>query len=136
MRLLYSVPSLGFDESKGPPSFVFVTYQLPLETVPYQFPEDAGFFVTNGWLGQSGTYRQRITILDPEGNLWLDTGEREIILEQDDIPYMAVTFFQGLEFTDVGVYRIEVELDDTPVLNYPYRVLLAELEIDANGEKS
>lgn len=128
MQLLYSVPSLGFDESKGPPSFVFVTYQLPLDELPYQFPEEAGFFITNGWLGAAGTYRQRMTILDPSGKLWLDTEERPIELAKDDSPYMAVTFFQGLKFELAGTYRIEVELNDEPVLNYPFEVVIAQPE--------
>ena len=126
MQLLYSVPSLGFDESKGPPSFVFVTHQLPLDEVPYQFPDDAGFFITNGWLGSKGSYIQRITIAEPGGSLWLDSGPRAIELEQDNIPFMAVTFLQGLCFETFGEYRIEVELDDNAVLSYPYFVVASE----------
>lgn len=128
MRILYSVPSLGFDESKGPPSFVFVTHQLPLDEVPYQFPSDAGFFITNGWLGSQGSYVQRITIAEPEGTLWLDSGPRELVLEQDNIPFMAVTFLQGLLFEAYGEYRIEIELDEKPILNYPFFVVAAENE--------
>ncbi len=123
-HLLYSVPSLGFDESKGPPSFVFVTHQLVLDEIPYQFPEDAGFFITNSWLGPSGSNQQNIRILGPSGRLWLETENRSLELEDPDIPYMVVTFFKGVKFAEAGVYRVEILLNDSLKSSYPFHVKL------------
>ncbi|MFA5507755.1 MAG: hypothetical protein WC423_20160, partial [Vulcanimicrobiota bacterium] len=103
LQLLYSVPSLAIDESKGPPSFVFVTHQLILDQFPYKFPETAGFFVTNGWLGEPGEYQQRILVSKPDGSPLIDTTSRPFTLEDQTIPYTAITFFQGLEIAEPGL---------------------------------
>lgn len=101
-QLLYSVPSLGFDESNGPPTFVFVTHQLAFDRFPYSFPEDAGFFISNGWLGARGIYQQRIEIKDPSGERLAESGQRSLELTGDNIPYLAVTFFMGISFAAPG----------------------------------
>lgn len=124
LQLLYSVPSLGIDESKGPPSFVFVTHQLVLDQFPYKFPESAGFFITNCWLGQPGEYEQRILVDQPDGEPLIDTTSRVFELKDPDIPYTAITFFQGLELATSGVYRVTVFNNDRKVLEYPLHVHL------------
>ena len=121
--LLYSIPSLGLDDSKGPPSLVFVTYELPLHEFPYSFPEDAGFFVSNGWLGRPGSYQQRIELSDPQGELIAETGNREIVLV-DDMPYMAITYLMGLTFASAGRHRVKVFLNDQEILSYPLSLVL------------
>lgn len=125
LQLLYSVPSLGLDDSKGPPTFVFVTHEIPLHEFPYAFPDDAGFFVSNGWMGQPGTHRQRIELFDPEGGLMAETGDRELGLH-DERPYMAITYFQGLTFKTPGKYRIRVSLNGEEKLSYPLYLTQAD----------
>lgn len=122
VQLLYSVPSLGVDESKGPPSFLFVTHQLVLDELPYSFPETSGFFITNGWLGAPGVHHQQITIQQPDGSLLVDTSERPFELEDADIPYTAITFFQGLELKSPGIYRVGISLDGELLCEYPFHV--------------
>lgn len=119
VQLLYSVPSLGIDESKGPPSFLFVTHQIVLESFPYKFPDTSGFFISNCWLGSPGSHRQQIVIYKPGGDVLVDTTERPFQLEDSEIPYTAITFFQGLEFLSPGVYSICVSLDGELVCEYP-----------------
>ena len=122
IQLLFSVPSLGLDESKGPPSFLFVTHQLVLDEFPYQFPESAGFFVSNCWLGDEGEYTQRITISQPDGSKLIDTTDRPFELEDSDIPYTAITFFQGLEIAAPGIFRVNVYLGDILMMEYPLHI--------------
>lgn len=122
VQLLYSVPSLGIDESKGPPSFVFVTHQLVLDEFPYKFPDSAGFFITNAWLGAPGKYTQRIVVARPDLSHLIDTGDRPFELEDPTIPYTAITFFQGLELTTPGHYQITVFRDAQPVRRFPLHV--------------
>lgn len=130
LQLLYSVPSLGIDESKGPPSFVFVTHQLVLDEFPYHFPESAGFFITNGWLGPPGPYEQRVVIHTPDGGELIDTTDRPFYLEDPDVPYTAITFFQGLVVESPGIYRVSVYCGEKVVLEYPLhlRADLREVE--------
>ncbi len=124
LELLYSVPSLGYDESKGPPSFVFVTHQIVLDAVPFAFPEDAGFFIVNGWLGEEGPHQQNIAIRKPSGQLWVETGPRDLQLESVEVPYMAVTFFKGVEIPEEGIYSIEVWGDGELRLRYPFHIVV------------
>lgn len=118
LKLLYSVPSLGLDDSKGPPTFVFVTHEIPLPEFPYTFPEDAGFFITNGWLGEASSHQQQIELRDPQGHLVAETGNRELSIP-DERPYTAITYFMGLSFPQPGRYELRISLDQTEVLTYP-----------------
>lgn len=127
--LLYSVPSLGFDESKGPPTFVFVTHEIPLNAFPYSFPEDAGFFVTNGWLGEPGNYQQRIQILSPKRDLLVDSDERPFALTAKNTPYMAVTFFTGVTFEYPGEYKVVVSVNALEHLAYPLHITEAPADV-------
>lgn len=129
LQLLYSVPSLGLDDSKGPPSFVFVTHEIPLHEFPYSFPEDAGFFVSNGWLGEPGTYTQRLELYSPQGKLLAETGDRELALV-DERPYMAVTYFMGVTFEVPGRYELRVFTNGDEVLRYPLFITQAEPEVE------
>ncbi len=132
LQLLYSVPSLGLDDSKGPPSFVFVTHEIPLHEFPYSFPDDAGFFVTNGWLGQPGEHTQRIELYSPEGKLLAETGDRELGLV-DERPYMAITYFMGVTFEAPGKYELRVFTNGEEVLRFPLYITQAEPETDDEG---
>lgn len=122
--LQFSVPSLGFDESKGPPTFKFVFFELPLDKFPYRFPETAGFFITNCWVGAAGEFQQRLVIRCGE-DVVVDAAPRPFLLEDARVPYMAVTFVQGVEFPRAGDYDVEIFLDQKSVMTYPLRVCQA-----------
>lgn len=124
LQLLYSVPSLGLDDSKGPPSFIFVTHEIPLPEFPYTFPEEAGFFITNGWLGSPGQHSTRMLLQTPDGQTLADTGERPIDLP-DSHPYTAITFLQGLTFPEPGLYQVLIWGDGQEFLRFPLRLTLA-----------
>lgn len=128
VQLLYSVPSLGIDESKGPPSFLFVTHQIVLDSFPYRFPDSSGFFITNAWLGPVGRHSQQIVIYRPDGKVLVDTTARPFELEDPEIPYTAITFFQGLEFQQSGLYSVCVSLDGELVCEYPLHLRLESKE--------
>lgn len=117
-HLQYSVPCLGFDESKGPPSFMFVFYELPLEQFPYRFPETAGFFVVNGWVGGQGTFQQRLVLKADAETVLVDTDKRPFTMEDGKTPFMSVNFVQGIEFPRPGAYTVEVYLDDELMTSY------------------
>lgn len=116
--LQFSFLCLGVDEQQGPPCFNYVFYELPLPEFPYRFPETAGFFLVNGWSGAAGEFVQAARILDPEGDVLMDTGIRPLVLESPDVPFMSVTFVQGFEFPSPGVYRVEVVLEGHKVADY------------------
>lgn len=124
-QLLYSIPSLGFDESSGPPTFVCVTHQLAMRSFPYSFPESSGFFISNGWLGAPGVYHQLIELYKPSGELLLESGQRPLELIRENVPYMAVTFLMGVTFECPGEHTVVVSLDGQPKVSYPLHILEA-----------
>lgn len=119
VQLLYSVPSLGIDESQGPPTLVFVTHQIPLDRFPYSFPSDGGFVISNGWLGEPGVYAQRIELFNPKGNVMIDSGARSFELTDDSTPYLVVTFMMGVTFEEPGKHTVVVSLNGRAALSYP-----------------
>jgi len=122
-QLLYSVPSLGIDESQGPPTLVFVSHQLPLDRFPYSFPSDGGIVISNGWLGEPGFYAQRIELFNPQGGVMVDSGARTFELTNAHTPYLAVTLLLGLTFPEPGQHTVVVSLNGRAVLSYPMHIL-------------
>lgn len=123
LQLLYSIPSLGFDESNGPPTIVFATHQIIVESLPYSFKGESGFFITNGWLGPLGRYRQRIELFTPTGEPLVESGQRLIEIERDDLPYTVVTRFIGVTFFYAGAYTVAVSVDDRYQVSYPLHII-------------
>lgn len=124
-QLLYSVPSLGFDESKGPPTLVFITHQLIVDALPYSFTDQSGFFISNGWLGRPGRYHQAIDLLTPSGHPLVSSGPRLIAIVEEGFPYLAVTHFTGVTFSTEGCHTVVVSIEGRHRTSYPLHVMTA-----------
>ncbi|HEY3997684.1 MAG TPA: hypothetical protein VGO93_02385 [Candidatus Xenobia bacterium] len=132
--LQFSIPCLEVNEEKGPPSFNYIFYELPFPQFPFKFPDNAGFFIANGWCNGLGEYKQRMRIYGPrpQGQSLLDeaplvdTGEQPFSLKERETPFMAINFIQGMEFKAPGTYRIQVLLNDEVALEYPMVVRQAQ----------
>jgi len=126
--LQYSLLCLGYDETKGSPILQFVVHHLPLGPFPYEFPEDAGIFLVNGFIGVSETLRPRFRLLDPEGTVMMEQS-LEIQPHEPGVagPMLSVAFLTGLRFAHSGEYWIEVWLDEERLTRYPLWV--EELEV-------
>ena len=144
--LQFSVPCLEVSEDKGPPSFKYIFYELPFPQFPFKFPENAGFFIANGWCNGKGEFRQRMKIFGPKGKggpppasmglepgtdmggdaPLVDTKDQPFSLKERETPFMAINFIQGFEFREPGTYRIQILLNEEVVLEYPMVVRLAE----------
>lgn len=119
VQLLYSVPSLSVDQSKGAPSLNLVTHQLALREFPFQFPEKAGFFVTNAWLGEPGSYEQKIIISKPDGSSLVETAAMAFELEHSQKVHTMVSFFQGLKIEVPGLYSVKILFNGEAVRHFP-----------------
>ncbi|MBI3923982.1 MAG: hypothetical protein HY319_00425 [Armatimonadetes bacterium] len=126
--LQFSVPCLGVDERDGPPCFMYVFYELPLNHFPYKFPETAGFFIVNGWSQGRGRFRQQVRIRGADGQVLLDPPPREFVLADPRYPYMMVNFIQGFEFPRPGDYSVEILLEGEPVMSYSLGITRAPAE--------
>ena len=122
MQLQYSFLCLGYDETKGPPTFQHVLHELPLPSFPYQFPEGAGLFVANGWHD-----------LPEKGICKLQLGFSEEILVEEQFTLvgqrgfqLSLVFLEGLLFEQPGEYWISCWLDEKRLAHYPLQVVDAE----------
>lgn len=131
-RLQFSVPCLQIDDQKGPPSFMYVFYEMPFPEFPFTFPEGQGFFVANGWCNGLGSFVQRMKILDPDRKQLVDTNEQPFQLKKSEEPFMAVNFITGMQFSKPGTYWIQIYLDNQLALEYPLPVRQAEEKPEAN----
>lgn len=121
-RLQFSIPCLQVDEEKGPPSFMYVFYEIPLPEIPFTFPDKEGFFIANGWCNGVGDYTQRLKILNPDRSVAADTQDQPFKLKSKEEPFMAVNYLQGMHFAKAGTYTIQVYLKNELVLEYPLPV--------------
>ena len=127
-HLQYSLICLGYDETKGSPIFQFVVHHLPLGPLPYEFPEDAGFFLVNGFQGTGEVLRPQLRFLDPEEQVLF---EQQVELQPQESgvpgPMLSVVYVTGLIFRLAGDYHVEVWLEDRRLTRYPLWV--EELEL-------
>lgn len=125
-RLQFSVPCLQVNDDKGPPSFMYVFYEMPFPEFPFAFPEGQGFYVANGWCNGLGGHVQRMKILSPKKESLVDTGDQPFTLKKSEEPFMAVNFISGMKFDTPGVYWLQVYLDNQLALEYPMPVRKAD----------
>jgi hypothetical protein len=126
-ELQYSFLCLGFDETKGPPTFQNVLHELPLPEFPYAFPEQSGLFLVNGWNYLEQPEPIRIVIAM--------SGQRPVadyrfILkpESGKTFQLSLLFLEGLTFPVPGSYEVSIILGEELYSQYPLEVIEAPLE--------
>ena len=122
MQLQYSLICLGYDETKGPPSFQHVISELPLSSFPYQFPEGSGVFVVNGWHGLPEKGQCKLQISFGEEVLM----EERFALNGQGVFQLSLVFLEDLLFEQPGEYWISVWHDEKRFAHYPLHVVDAE----------
>ncbi len=139
--LQFSIPCFQVREDEGkPPSFEFIFYELPFPRFPFPPREDDpehekykdrwtnwGFFVANGWCNGKGDFIQSMQIVKPDKKTVLvATGDQPFTLADNNTPFMAINFFQGIRFEEAGIHWIQVFLNNELVLEYPLTIRKAE----------
>lgn len=124
VKLQYSLVCLGYDESKGPPSFQNVIHELPLAPFPYEFPDGAGLFLVNGWLNLPATARCTVKIEGPAGPI-VDQ-QFELTAQPESAFQLSLVFLEGIAFPEPGDYWVSCGLDGQAFTRYPLLVLDAE----------
>lgn len=106
MKLQYSLFCLGYDESKGAPTFQFVIHELPLGPYPHRFPDGSGLFWINGFAEVLGVCKIRLKMSTPQGDTLF---EQELPIQAEkDGRVLSVAFLEGLTFPSAGIYTAEV----------------------------
>ena len=122
--LQFSVPCLEVvDEESKPPSFNYLFYELPLPELPFQ----VSFYVANGWCNGKGSFVQKMEIIKPDKHTALvQTGDQPFQLTDSATPFMAVNFFQNIQFPEAGTYWFRVYLGGKKIIEYPMTVRVAK----------
>ena len=108
MKLQYSLFCLGYDESKGAPTFQFVVHELPLGPYPYTFPEGSGVFWVNGFSGLNEVAKVSLKLSAPDGSVLL---QQDLPVQcEDGGRVLSVAFLEGLTFPSPGFYVAEVSV--------------------------
>ena len=110
MKAQYSLFSLGYDESKGAPTFQFVVHELPLGPYPHTFPEGSGLFWINGFSEVSGISKVRLKMSAPDGTSLFEQSF-PLQPEEGGSRVLSVAFLEGLTFPSAGLYTAEVWQD-------------------------
>jgi hypothetical protein len=123
--LQFSLVCLGYDETKGPPTFQHVVQELALGPFPYAFPEGAGLFLVNGWNGLAEQTETRVRLLSPSGKPLLDN---KISLQASVTGNcLSVIFLEGLVFAESGPFWFEIFLGSELRRRFP--LLIEEVEM-------
>lgn len=82
-------------------------------------------FLANRWSKGSGSFTQKIRIMNPKDNsIVFQTDEQVFELSDIDRHHTLVSRFNNLVFPNPGKYWVEVLLDGELVINYP--IMLTE----------
>ncbi|MDD3905984.1 MAG: hypothetical protein PHS46_05580 [Candidatus Omnitrophica bacterium] len=82
-------------------------------------------FLANRWSKGSGSFTQKIRIMNPKDNsIIFQTDEQVFELSDIDRHHTLVSRFNNLVFPNPGKYWVEVLLDGELVINYP--IMLTE----------
>ncbi len=127
MNLQYSLFCLGYDESKGAPTFQFVVHELPLGPYPHTFPEGSGVFWVNGFHGVESVTKVRLKMSTPGGELLFEQ-EFPIQPEEGGSRVLSVAFLEGLTFPSAGLYLAEVFHDTTLLSQHTLEAVEVEIQ--------
>ncbi len=82
--------------------------------------------VANRWTSGEGTFRQKTSIMRPDGHTPLVAGrEIGVRLADGSKTHTTVETFLGVEFRETGTYWVEVNLDGELRMRYPFTIKLA-----------
>lgn len=127
MKLQYSLFCLGYDESKGAPTFQFVVHELPLGPYPHTFPDGSGLFWVNGFSHVENVSKVRLKMCTPEGDTLFEQ-EFPIQPEEGGNRVLSVAFLEGLTFPSPGFYRAEVFHDTTLLSQHTLEAIEVDIQ--------
>lgn len=81
------------------------------------------FFIVNRWIYGMGKFKQKIAIKNPDLNSnVVEVADQEFVLQNETSPANIVSGLVNVNFEKVGVYWVEISLDDELVMSYPLPV--------------
>jgi len=78
----------------------------------------------NRWTAGVGNFTEHTKIVMPDQSTVLRENKMKFNLDRPENSRTNVHLFGNVEFTESGVYQIEVNVDDVLKLRYPFPVIL------------
>jgi hypothetical protein len=107
-------------EMTGMLTLVGVLSIIPVPKVPISVYK---MFVLNRWTAGVGQFNETVRLLAPDGTTVLRKNDIRFALQDAAHNATNVTFLGQLELPALGIYHIEVLVDDVMKLRYPLPVL-------------
>ena len=118
-------------EANGNIFLVGVLNQIVVPQVPVTANKLACF---NRWTAGVGEFNEVVKLLAPDQSTVVRENTLAFSLENPGMTRTNVHLFQNVEFTEAGVYYVEVTVDDVLKLRYPLPLVV--MPQDQNGDGS
>ncbi|MFP6902371.1 MAG: hypothetical protein VCB81_01805 [Verrucomicrobiia bacterium] len=103
-------------EANGNIFLIGVLNQIVVPQVPVAANKLACF---NRWTAGVGEFNEVVKLLAPDQSTVVRENALGFTMENPGVVRTNVHMFQGVEFTEAGVYYVEVTIDDVLKLRYP-----------------
>ena len=108
-------------EANGNPILIGILSQLVVPQLPVTAFKLVCF---NRWAAGVGNFTEHTKIVMPDQSTVLRENKMKFNLDRPENSRTNVHLFGNVEFTEAGVYQIEVNVDDVLKLRYPFPVIL------------
>ena len=120
-------------EANGNIFLVGVLSQIVVPQLPVTAPKLACF---NRWTAGVGEFNEVVKLLAPDQSTVVRENALAFSLENPDMICTNVHLFQNVEFTETGMYHVEVTVDDVLKLRYPLPLVVMPQDQNGGGEQN
>jgi hypothetical protein len=103
-------------ENNGIQSLVGVLSIIPAATVPVNLLKLA---IWTRWANGTGKFKQTARILAPDNTTVLASASVDFEMQNIQVPHSNSNIIVGVQFTEFGIYHVEIGLNDNVVIRYP-----------------
>ena len=120
-------------EANGNIFLVGVLNQIVVPQVPVTANKLSCF---NRWTAGVGEFNEVVKLLAPDQSAVVRENALAFSLENPGMIRTNVHLFQNVEFTEAGVYYVEVTVDDVLKLRYPLPLVVMPQDQNGGGEQN
>ncbi len=120
-------------EANGNIFLVGVLNQIVVPQLPVTAHKLACF---NRWTAGVGEFTEVVKLLEPDQSTVLRENALEFSMDTPATVRTNVHLFQGVEFTQAGLYYIEVTVDDVLKLRYPLPLVVVPQNQNSGDEQN
>jgi hypothetical protein len=120
-------------EANGNIFLIGVLNQIVVPQVPVAANKLACF---NRWTAGVGEFNEVVKLIAPDQSTVVRENALAFLMENPGVVRTNVHMFQGVEFTEAGVYYVEVTIDDVLKLRYPLPLVVMAQNQNGSGDNA